>query len=603
MSKKFALFFLITAALLSACISTSSEPPIVSTLLVASPVPITVPAEFDLADGEALFAANCAPCHGETGGGDGPVAPSFTCPMPILRDNHPQDSLSDWLKIVREGQQRSDGCIMPPWKNTLDSQQLWNVAAYANSLRYDFSQAEHGQALLESARNAAESDEFTDSTWQAENSDAAILAAITDNTLSGYDFDAALTPDDQQGVLAYIRSLIFTTPTIALPAPLTTPTAQPDETFTLTGQVINGTAGGEVPAALNVRLRIAGLDAEGNPQEVFSQEAITDSENRFRFENVPVVARTLAVVETDYRGVRQFGPQIFVEPTDQDITFTIYETTSESVDLVYAYVEILVDAITTENTSQIFQNFEVSNPSDWIYTGDSLGRTVALPLPAGARNIEVQALGSSPNRFESIEDNGALVYYDTQPLFPNALTRFTFAYNVAYSGQMALSHTFPYTTEELRVYISDTRGLDLESEQLTPLEAVDVQGMRYEGFGVINFPAGEALNYRVFDGAHASINLTQPEAVPEASFISENAGLILGLGVLLLVAGGMFMAYELQKRRLMIQEAAFQIPATQEELIAAIATLDNDYEGGHLAESHYHQRRDALKSALRRLIR
>ena len=57
----------------------------------------------EMSEGEALFVANCAECHGVNALGDGPLATSLPIPPPSLMDHlghHPEDQL---IRIIRTG--------------------------------------------------------------------------------------------------------------------------------------------------------------------------------------------------------------------------------------------------------------------------------------------------------------------------------------------------------------------------------------------------------------------------------------------------------------------------------------------------------------------
>src|SRR5215472_576331 len=71
------------------------------------------------ADGEAVFKANCARCHGDDGKGKTKVAP------PDLTDPKTQASLTDAdiVKTIKNG-----------WKGKLSAEEISAVAAYVRSL-------------------------------------------------------------------------------------------------------------------------------------------------------------------------------------------------------------------------------------------------------------------------------------------------------------------------------------------------------------------------------------------------------------------------------------------------------------------------------------
>ena len=82
--------------------------------------------------GAALFAANCASCHGETGAGDGPLADSLPAPpanFTVHVPFHPDGVLFAW---ITDGIR---GTGMPSWSPQLSDQERWQLV---NFLRASF---------------------------------------------------------------------------------------------------------------------------------------------------------------------------------------------------------------------------------------------------------------------------------------------------------------------------------------------------------------------------------------------------------------------------------------------------------------------------------
>ncbi|MDE2987854.1 MAG: CopD family protein [Chloroflexota bacterium] len=82
--------------------------------------------------GAALFAANCASCHGETGAGDGPLADSLPAPpanFTVHVPFHPDGVLFAW---ITDGIR---GTGMPAWSPQLSDQERWDLV---NFLRASF---------------------------------------------------------------------------------------------------------------------------------------------------------------------------------------------------------------------------------------------------------------------------------------------------------------------------------------------------------------------------------------------------------------------------------------------------------------------------------
>ncbi len=96
---------------------------------VPNPVAAT---EGSIAIGGALFAANCVPCHGEGGLGDGPTAASLESKPANLTENHVQE-LSDGalFYIITNGKPETP---MPAWEDVLEEEQRWQVVNFLRTL-------------------------------------------------------------------------------------------------------------------------------------------------------------------------------------------------------------------------------------------------------------------------------------------------------------------------------------------------------------------------------------------------------------------------------------------------------------------------------------
>jgi len=79
------------------------------------------------ADGEAVFKARCARCHGDDGRGKTKSAP------PDLTDPKIQTSLTD-ADIVNTITNGRKGTAMIAWKGKLSTEEISAVAAYVRSL-------------------------------------------------------------------------------------------------------------------------------------------------------------------------------------------------------------------------------------------------------------------------------------------------------------------------------------------------------------------------------------------------------------------------------------------------------------------------------------
>jgi mono/diheme cytochrome c family protein len=81
--------------------------------------------------GAALYAANCAVCHGETGEGDGPTAETLEQKPADLHEDHVQD-LSDGalFYIISHGRPETP---MPAWEEVLSEEERWHVVNFVRT--------------------------------------------------------------------------------------------------------------------------------------------------------------------------------------------------------------------------------------------------------------------------------------------------------------------------------------------------------------------------------------------------------------------------------------------------------------------------------------
>lgn len=83
-----------------------------------------------LADSRARYVANCGPCHGEKGRGDGPAAPGLN-PKPADHTSVAVQSETDGALFWKLSEGRNP---MPGYKKIFTDQQRWELIAYIRTL-------------------------------------------------------------------------------------------------------------------------------------------------------------------------------------------------------------------------------------------------------------------------------------------------------------------------------------------------------------------------------------------------------------------------------------------------------------------------------------
>lgn len=575
---------------LGGCISTSSEPEIDATSILSESVNIptaTVPSE---AVGQNVFQQRCVNCHGEQGLGDGPLAANMDCEFPNFTERPVEVTVDDYIEIISNG--RVNGaCAMPPFgpdsSNPLSEDEIQRVAQYI----YEFG----GEGDVVADTSPQETEEAADVTPSLEETPA-------DDTTEEPNSD-----EDPE-----------------TPAPTNTPVEI--EMFTINGSIINGTADADVPEELTVGLIIlaedpeAGADAE--PIEIYSDEVQIDSEGGFTFSDIPHEGLVLSV-QTTYDDIIQRANPVIVSAITADIDdfeFTIYEVTDDASDVRIETVESFVGAVTDEGLAEIIQFIIFNNTGDRIFYQPD-GYSTEVSIPSGTVNEEMIAftpiinefIQSPPERFLRVDTDDGFVFRDTQPLFPGTSTdQIVGVYTIPYAGRLTVTQKFYYTVDELVVNSSETLDLQLESDQLTPAGATTFQSAPYNSYvGEVPFPINTDLVYRIEDGPNSpNSGVTATQDIPnphdtdeEESFLQENSSFILGFGVFLIVAGSIYLFYDLQKTRILSQSGRGSygnsgMYQSEDDLIEAIAELDDAFEKGELDEDDYERQRAKLKDRL-----
>ncbi len=175
-------------------ISTKVEPAVVardarrlaSELIAAFPVPLAPEAAPDLARGAALYAQNCASCHGVSGGGDGPAAEGLD-PPPIAFDDVIRARERSAFALYQVIGQGLEGTAMPGFSD-LPAEDRWSLAYYSGSIAFE--DVERGRRIWND-----------DPEIRARIPDLAALSGLTPATLG-----EAISTERADAVMAYLRA-------------------------------------------------------------------------------------------------------------------------------------------------------------------------------------------------------------------------------------------------------------------------------------------------------------------------------------------------------------------------------------------------------------
>lgn len=557
--------------------------------------------------GKALFAENCAPCHGTTGLGDGPSAAGLPNGAAALADPTLANaaSMQEWFDVTKEGRMN---LMMPPWKDRLNDEQIWDAVAYAYSLHVPEASLDQGEALWgeqcsqchgptgagdgpEAVANNWQMPDLTDLNVATGRSDEQWFQSVSQGVGNMPAFAGSLTEDERWAAVQYARSFAY--------EPVRTPAMTPGKA-TLSGQIVNNTAGGGIEAGALVTL---------HPFENFEDrrplETTAGADGTFTFEGLPDGSKYAYIVTTEYGGL-PFGSNVLTVPTDTlqvDVTVPIWETASTPGNIRVELAQLFIEP--HQGNLLIGELYRVAQDGDRVYTGSE-------PAAPGRNNVlefsvppEATALvldgGEIGQRF--VRTNNSVI--DTQPLYPGR-TQILMRYLMPYTGTDAnFKREMSYPVDDLSVLVVD--GPKVETD-LAAGDQQTVQNQLWNNFVATNLPVGNEISLRLrgLESADAAANTVPAGPALTSAVVAYHPPIVAAVALLMgILAAVVFAAYMIRKdpqsaasASLSRQASAGQSTDERENLLQSIAHLDDRYAAGELDEASYTTLRTAEKRRL-----
>lgn len=566
-------------------------------LLLSAPAQAAPPAQSptkppSVTGGQALWSENCMPCHGVNGQGDGPSAQQLPNPPANFADPARNRAYvpAQNFDTIKNG--RMDK-MMPPWKNELTDDQIWDAVAYVWRLGVSTEQLAAGQKVYADQCAACHGDDgagggpqasadindFTNLEQMIQLSQADLLASYTAS--SAHADINGLPEAELWDSLEYVRGFSF---------------AMPARNGKLTGQVVNAATGqpvNNIPVVLHAF-------QNGAPLESLTGQ--TDENGVYTFDNLLTDHTIFYVVEGLYQDVPYVTqePGMFLPDSNQvELDLTVYDTTTASDAIDVTQLHYLLSF--NPGVINVLQIFVVGNNGDKTFIGQN-GKTFGFTIPADAANISFQ--NDTGQRF-SHDGN---TYYDSEPVMPgeDGLT-IAAIYDIPIDGdQKTIEFPLSHNVKALDVLMTD-QGATLTSAQVDFIENREFQGNSFAVFTRKDAPKGQvvSLNLTGLDNLEfaAPSAAAPPGSVPAAAttwFDQELAKwVILGVGL----AAVILAAVIYPMRRPQMAAPAADAPATRrQKLLLTLARLDEVYEAGELDEDVYQRARAKYKAELADLL-
>lgn len=571
------------------------------------PAEVTLPEQVPSAAlGQALYAENCAPCHGAAGDSDGPVTPNLPAAPPKLSDPQTllQRSPAEYFHITKFGR---IGQMMPPWSNRLDDEQIWRSVFYAWSLHSSQEGVEAGRQLYETALASAGDGQQAELetlltehallfTTQAELADA--LQDILPEAAANW------SAAERQNVLDYLYTFIYTPPW---------DTAFRPGSGAVQGVVELQPADGSAPQPVpNLPVTMTAY-LEITPIATFT--TTTDAEGNFQFDELSTESGVVYIARAPYLDVLYESGiiQLSESQSSAETPILVYETSDDPSALRITRANWVVDY--QPGALVVGLILAMGNDSSATFVGQPVDGveqpvTTQFLLPEGAENIQFQG-GVLGGRFQMVDR----YVYDLAPVAPGAGTQQLFlSYHLPYAEeQIEFAQEFLYPIDQLNLLVADLPSLDVQAPQLSFIGTDALQGLSYQLWGAQDLTPQSfsvALTGLIppggIDPRQAAAPLTMPEGGQPASTDPNVAvattappmepivAFSIGGGLLLLLIGASIWPL----RRMTGESRRDVLLLEKEQMLKRIAELDDLAATSEIEQTRWARERAQLKRRL-----
>ena len=361
------------------------------------------------------------------------------------------------------------------------------------------------------------------------------------------------------------------------------------ETLTVRGIVENGTSGAAVSAEISVLLLVSG------PEEglVSTGQASTDQSGRFQFEQVPKSDGGTYSLSADYAGVF-YGASFTLRDLSSEVTLAVYEPTRD-VSVVKVTTQVLVISDIDRKNRQISATefVRISNESDRTLLPDLANPQqmsfLRFSLPPLAEELDV-GTDLPGGDVVSVGTGFAL----TSPVMPGEHTlRFTFRFPYR-SDSVSYRQNLPQGAEVYQVMVPE-RLADVGVSPLESIPAVNVEGTTYRAWEGRSFEPGQGLVLEFGNLPQPNLGQRLQKSITGGTLWKVAIPGAFGVVLASLLLIGALKA----PRRVASPQAASagdgeEDLAEREGLVREIASLDEGFQLGEVAEADYHQQRESL---------
>ena len=372
---------------------------------------------------------------------------------------------------------------------------------------------------------------------------------------------------------------------------LSTAAQSPDETVTLNGRIINGTAGSEVPAELTVFALVIDSDAETIVERV---EAVTEPNGEFAIEVVAATeGRFYRVVADD--GVYTPFVDVLPDDADDEVTLTVYDRTTVLDDITVTTYSMVIPAIDEQNEIiGVLSAVNLVNSGDEVYMPDLADpaltgfKLLRFNLPVGYQQLTV----------ESDLPSGNVMEIDTGFAISNPVPPGEYSMVISYSapfenGEFNYPLRLPFGAESVTILMPEGSG-EVSGLGLTQSDTATIGDDRYIQYEGASYERQSEVGVRI-------TGLPKPDLQSEfVDFLGSNEARLAIVASVAIAMLGIMVYVVMASRRHQSGIANTNSDSTsfsdtsRSEWLESIAELDEMHDLGKVDDSEYVARRREL---------
>lgn len=367
--------------------------------------------------------------------------------------------------------------------------------------------------------------------------------------------------------------------------------AQPqDETITISGQVVNGTKGGESPAEVTVFVLVIDETEEAIVERV---ETVTEVDGTFALDVAEVSESQFYRVVVD-DGVYTPYVDVLPEDADKEVTLTVYESTTSLDEIsvtTYSMVIPVIDGST--GVLGVLAAVNLVNSGDTVYIADLTDpaltgfKLLRFNLPEGYQELTVESDLPSGNVMEI--NTGFAISNPVPPGEYNMVISYTASFE---GGEFVYPFRLPFGAESVTILIHEESGT-VSGLGLQQIETVTIGDERYVKYEGTNYERSSELSIMI-------TGLPKPDLQSQVLEFFESVQFRIaiitsvGLAMIAIVA---YVVFASRPHGVASAANAMQSSGesdTRSAIVVAIAELDEMHELGKIDDHEYSTRRNRL---------